>query len=47
MSMKSEKEILDGYQVAMRFDDGTRQDAQSLYGQYSSKQHEQMVSSLI
>jgi hypothetical protein len=43
MSMKSEKEILDGYQTTMRFDDATRQDAQNLFEQYSSKQHEQLV----
>ena len=42
--MKLESEILDSYQVVMRFDDTTRQAAESLYNQYKSKQHEQMVS---
>lgn len=41
--MKVEKEILDSYQTTMRFDDQTRQDAESLFNQYKSKQHDQMV----
>ncbi len=41
--MKAENEILDTYQAMMRFDDTTRREAESLFGQYKSKQREQMV----
>jgi len=41
--MKLEHEILDSYQVVMRFDDTTRQAAETLYNQYKTKQTEPMV----
>lgn len=47
MNMKVEKEILDSYQTIMRFDDQTRQDAESFFNQYKNKQQEQMVTSQI